>query len=143
MIIVLLTRLVNCSIHTRFVSLDNQQWEIQPSLINLHPHVCNQDLHCHSVALNRYRCFGSFKALIDISYKVCATNKTDNLNIHIFTMIAGIKWIKNIYYANSNIKLIEKNVIQMKSGITINIGVVISVIKELYLESCYMYLQKS
>ena len=73
MIIVLLTRLVNGSSHTRFVSLDNQQWEIQPSLINLHPHVCNQDLHRHSVAL---------------------TNKTDNLNIHIFTMIAGIYELK-------------------------------------------------
>ena len=94
MIIVLLTRLVHGSSHTRFVSLNNEQWEIQPSLINLHPHVCNQDLHCHSVALNRYRCFGSFKALIDISYKVCATNKTDNLNIHTFTMIAGIYELK-------------------------------------------------
>ena len=35
--IVLLTRLVNASSHTKCVTLRNQKCEIQPTLINLHP----------------------------------------------------------------------------------------------------------
>ena len=37
MFIVLLSNLVNASSHTKYVSLSNQKWEIQPTLTNLHP----------------------------------------------------------------------------------------------------------
>ena len=37
MFIVLLSSLVNASNHTKCVSLSNQKWKIQPTLINLHP----------------------------------------------------------------------------------------------------------
>ena len=40
-IIVLSASIVNLSIHTKYVSLSNQNCEIQPSLIDLHPNKYN------------------------------------------------------------------------------------------------------
>ena len=61
-------------------------------------------------------------------------------------MITGINGSKSIYRANINVNLKEEIVIQIKSGIRINIEVSVKVLKNiivqkrLYLESCYMYL---
>ena len=52
---------------------------------------------------------------------------------------------KSIYHANVNINLMEENLIQIIDGIMINVDVnaKASYMREtLYLESCYMYLQK-
>ena len=63
---------------------------IQPILIKLHPNECSQKFHYYpfSVKLNRYvgRCY----TLNDLSNKVCVPNKTEDLNISVFTMIIGI-----------------------------------------------------
>ena len=45
MFIILLGSIVNASHHTKCVSLSNQKCKIQPTLINLHPTECNQELH--------------------------------------------------------------------------------------------------
>ena len=45
MFIVLLTNIFNASNHAKCVSLINQNCEIQPALINLHPNEHNQELH--------------------------------------------------------------------------------------------------
>ena len=36
------------------------------------------------------RCVGSFNTLNDLSNKVCVPNKTEDLNLSVFNMIAGI-----------------------------------------------------
>ena len=46
MFVVLLTSLVNASGHTKHVSLSNQKCEIQPILINSHPHEYSQLVNC-------------------------------------------------------------------------------------------------
>ena len=48
MLIVLLASIVNSSNHTKCISLSNQNCDIQPALINIHPNVCNQEFHCYS-----------------------------------------------------------------------------------------------
>ena len=44
MFIVLLTKIVNASNHTKFVSLSNQKCGIQSTLTNLHPNEYSQEL---------------------------------------------------------------------------------------------------
>ena len=45
------------------------------------------------------------------------SNKTENLNIHVFNMIIGK------YHEIVNVNLMEENVIQINDGITINVNV--------------------
>ena len=80
MFIRLLARVVSASGHTKCVSLSNQKIEIQPTLINLDPNECSQELD---------RCVGSCNTVNDLSSEVCAPNKTEDLNIHVFN-IPGI-----------------------------------------------------
>ena len=49
--IVLLTNIVNASNHTKCVSLSNQKYGIQPTLINLHPNEYSQELHYYPFAV--------------------------------------------------------------------------------------------
>ena len=82
--IVLLTSLVNASSHTIYISLSNQQFRIQPTLINLHPNGYSQELHYYSFAVNLNRCVGIFNTLNDLSNKVCVSNETEDLNLSVF-----------------------------------------------------------
>ena len=77
MFIVLLTRIVHASSHTKCVSINNQ-CETQPTLINLHPikTVMNYTIiHPFEVKL------GSCNTLNDLSNKLCVQHKTEDLNI--------------------------------------------------------------
>ena len=56
-LIVLLNSIVNASNHTNCVFLRNQKWEIQSTLINLHPNEYNQELHYYAVELDK--CVGN------------------------------------------------------------------------------------
>ena len=51
MLIGLLTGLVNGSNHTKPVSLSNQNYVIQPTLISLHPTEYSHELHYYSFAV--------------------------------------------------------------------------------------------
>ena len=68
---------------------------------------------------------GSCNALNDLSNKVCVPNKTEDLTLSVLNMITGTNesktWTK-IYHANVNINLLVESVIQIKSGIIINVG---------------------
>ena len=86
---VFLTSLVNASNHTKCVSLSNQKFEIQPTLINLHPNEYSQELHYYPFAVELDKCVGSCNSLIDLSNKVCVPNKKDDLHILVFNMITG------------------------------------------------------
>ena len=86
----ILTSLVNVSIivtactHTKCVSLTNQNFEIQPTVINLNPNEYSQELHYYPFEVKLDRCLGSNNTLNDLSNKVCVPNKTNDLNIHVF-----------------------------------------------------------
>ena len=108
MFIVLLTNIVNVSSHIKCVSLSNEKCEIQPTLINLHPNEYRQELHYYPFAVKLDKCVGSCNALDDLSNKLCVSNKTEDLNIHVLNMITG---------KNGNVDLMEKNVIQINGGI--------------------------
>ena len=72
------------------------------------------------------KCIWSCSTLNDLSNKVCIPNKTEDLNIHVFNMITNKKWIKILtwkYHANVNVNLMKGNVIQIHSGIIINVDV--------------------
>ena len=57
--IVLLSIIVNDLSHTKCVPLSNQNCEIQPTPINLHPNEYRQELHYYPFAIKFDRCFGS------------------------------------------------------------------------------------
>ena len=56
MFIGLLTIIFNASNYTKCVSLSNQKYTTQPTLINLHPNEYTQGLHCYPFAVNLDRC---------------------------------------------------------------------------------------
>ena len=88
MFIILLTSIVNASNYTKYVSLDNRECEIQPTLINLHPYEYSQELHYYPFAVKVGKCVGSCNTLNDLSNKI-GVPKIEDLNIHVFNTIAG------------------------------------------------------
>ena len=68
-------------------SLSNQKCMTQPSLINLHPNEYCQEFNCYPFALKLDRCVGSCNTLNDLFNKVCVLNKTEYLNLSMFSMI--------------------------------------------------------
>ena len=55
MFIGLIIGLIYAFNHTKYVYLSNQKWEIQPTLINLHPNEYSRELHYYpsTVKLDR------------------------------------------------------------------------------------------
>ena len=86
----MLTSIVGVSNHTKCVSLSNQKFEIQPTLINLHPNEYSQKIHLYPFVVKLDRYVGSCSILNDFSNKVCVPKKTEDLNLTVFNMITGI-----------------------------------------------------
>ena len=86
----LLTNIFNASNHTKCVSLNNQQFMHQPTRIDLHPNKYSQKLSCFPFAVKLDKYVRSCNTLNDLSNKVCVPNKTEDLNLSIFSMITGI-----------------------------------------------------
>ena len=86
----LFTGLANASKHKKSVSLSNQKCGIQPTLNNLHPNEDNQEFHNFPFSVKLDRCVGSCNNLNDLSDKGCVPNKTEDLKLNVFNMIAGI-----------------------------------------------------
>ena len=86
----LLTGQVNRSNNAQCVSLSNQKYMIQPTLINLNPNECSQEFRYYPFPVKIDRCVGSCNTLNDLSNKICVPNKTEDLNLSVFNMIAGI-----------------------------------------------------
>ena len=89
MFTVLIAGIINASNHTKFVSLSNQKCEIHPTLINLYLNKYNQELHYYPFAVKLDKCVESCNTLNDLFNRVCVSNKTEYLNIHVFNMITG------------------------------------------------------
>ena len=62
----------------------------QPTLINLHPDEYRQGLRYYQCAVNLDRCAWICNTFDDLSNKVCALNKLEELNLSLFNMITGI-----------------------------------------------------
>ena len=107
-----------------------------------------QVLRYYPISVNSNRCVWSCNTLNDLSNKVCVPNKTEDLNPSVFNMITGINESKTLakhILSEYKCNLMEESVIQIKSGITINVRVSVKKKKKnscvqirLYLESCYM-----
>ena len=83
--------------------LSNQKREIQPNLVNLRPNEYSQELHSNSFAIKLDRCVGSCN--------IHVPNKTKDLNIHVFSMIAGMndsKILTNYIFCECECKFDER-----------------------------------
>ena len=69
---------------------------IQPTLINLHPNECSQEFHYYPFAIKLDRFVESCHALNDLSNKVYIPDKTEELNLSVFIMTAGINESKTL-----------------------------------------------
>ena len=65
----------------------NQKCEIQ--LINLNHNEYSQELH-HPFAVKLDRCVGSCITLNELYNEVCGPNKTEDLNVHVFSKVTGL-----------------------------------------------------
>ena len=70
--------------------LSYQKFEIQPTLINLHPKEYSQEFHYYPFAVKLDNCVESCNILNDLSNKVCVPNKIEDLNLNVFNMITEI-----------------------------------------------------
>ena len=91
----LLTALVNGSNPINCVLLSNKNCMTQPTIINLHPNECSQEFHYYLFAVKLDRCLGRCNTLNDLSNKVCVPNKTEDLNLSVFSMITRINESKH------------------------------------------------
>ena len=89
----LLTGLINGTNHTKSVSLSNQKYMIEPTLINLHD---NTVKNYYPFAVKLDRRVESCITINDLSNKVCIPNKTVDLNVSVFNMITGINESKTL-----------------------------------------------
>ena len=127
----LLTGLVIGSNNKKCVSLGNQKFTIQPTLINLHPNEYSQEFHHYTFAVKLDRCVGSCNTLNDLCNEVFSPNKTEDLNLSVLNVITGInesetltKHISCKCKCRCNSKCnVNVNVIQINGGITINVYV--------------------
>ena len=96
MFIRIITDIVSASNHAKCVSLNNKKCMTQPTVINLHPNEYSQGLYYYLFAVNLDRCVESCNIINDLSNKVCFPNKTEDLNLGVFSMIAGINEFKTL-----------------------------------------------
>ena len=69
---------------------------IQPNFLNLHTNKFSQGLRYYPFKVNSDRYARSCNTLYDLSNRVYVLNKTENWNVHVFNMIAGINESKTL-----------------------------------------------
>ena len=72
------------------IKIVNQKCEVQPTLINLHPNEHSQEFNYYPLPVKLDGCAGSCNTHNDLSNKVRALNKTEDSNLSVFNVIAGI-----------------------------------------------------
>ena len=82
----LLSSLAN--VHKKYFSLKNQHWLTQTTLNYLFSIEYSHGLHYYPIAINSDGHVGRCNTLNDLF--VCVSNKTEDLNIHVFKIITGI-----------------------------------------------------
>ena len=130
----MLTTVVNASNHTKCVSIKNQQYMTQPTLINLHPNEHNQSLGCYKFVVSLDRCLGICNKLNDLSNKLYVLNKAEDLNIIVFNIITGIdesKTLANNISCECKYKFDDRKCNLNQKWITTNINVNVKIWKKL------------
>ena len=74
-----LTSKTHASNHTKCISLSNQKYTTQPTLIKLYPNECNQGLRYNPFSINSGRCVRSCNTLNDLPNKVCLSKNSRKL----------------------------------------------------------------
>ena len=69
----------------------NPKFMIQTTLLNLRPNECSQEFHYYPFAVKLDRCARS----CNLSNKIYVPNKTEDLNLSVFNMIAGMNKSKH------------------------------------------------
>ena len=85
---ILISIVIACK-HAKCVFLSNQKCTLQHTLINLHPNEHTEGLRYYPFAFNVDKCVGSFNTANVVCKKVCAPNKTEDLNLSVFNMITA------------------------------------------------------
>ena len=87
-IIGLLAGIVSASNDPKYVLLSNQEYMMQPNLINLRPNEYSQEFHFHyPFVVKSDRCVGSCNTLNELSNKLCVPNKVEDLSLSMFIKI--------------------------------------------------------
>ena len=87
---------VNFSSTTICISLNNQPGMARTILIDLNSNEYNQGLCYYPFVVNLDRCNESCNTLNDSSNKICVPNKTEDVNLSFFNMIARINKSKTL-----------------------------------------------
>ena len=91
-----LTGIVNGSNHTKCILLSNQKCKIQLTLINLHSNEYSEIFRYYLFAVTLDGRVGSCNTLNDLSYKLSAPNKTEDLSLSVLNMIIEINGSKKL-----------------------------------------------
>ena len=70
----LLTALVSGSNNTKYVSLSDQKYKTQPTLINLYPNEYSPEFHYYTFAVKLDRCVGSWNTINGLSKIMSISN---------------------------------------------------------------------
>ena len=122
----MLTSIVNVANHTGCISLNNQRCKTQPILIILLPKEYIQGLRYNPFRFNLEISRVSCNPLNDLSDRVCVPNKTEDLSLHVFDMVAGkneSKTLSKYISCEYKYKLDGRNVTGIKSGTRVNLCV--------------------
>ena len=76
--------------------LSNQKCEIQSTLTNLHPNEYSQQFHFYPFSVKLDRSAASCNTTNDLSNKAYVPNKTEDLNLSVFNIIAGTYQLKTL-----------------------------------------------
>ena len=127
------------------MSLRNQKCEIQCILINLHPNEYGQELHYYPFAVKLDKFVGSLNTINDLLNKVCALNKTEDINTcfqYNYRKNKSNVLTKDIS-CKCNCKFDKRNFSSNQKWIIINVDVSVkNMWKRLCLECFYMQLWK-
>ena len=94
MLIVLLT--FSGWLATKCIMLNNQACMARPTLINLNADKRNQRLRYYPFVVSLNRCDGSCNTFDDLSIRISVPNKTEDVNLNVFNMVAAINEWKTL-----------------------------------------------
>ena len=95
-------------------------------------------LQYYPFSVNLHRCYNT---LNELSKWVRVPNKVEALNLNVFNMITKINESKTLakhIYANVNLSLMVESIIQIRSGITVNVVVSVKIWKNILCEKDYI-----
>ena len=126
MFIGLLTSIANAFNHKNCAFLGNRKCTTQLTLINIVLLNTTQGLCYYVFEINLDKYVRSCYTLNDLSKKVYVPNAIEDLNLHVFNMIAGINEstsLTDYISCRCKFRFDGRKLIQIKKGITINVNV--------------------